>query len=251
MARSGSSHLVIAEQLHLPGMTTVYDICEVEKLLKETGVKVFVGTDEAGRGSLAGPVVAAAVYLGEDFDGDGIRDSKELSAKQRERLYRRIRREAKCFSIQRIESGDIDRINIRQASLLAMKKAVEAVARKLRKEYKLVPDMIIIDGRDKLDIKFPQQAVVKGDKRSVSIAAAGILAKVHRDAIMKNFDKKYPLYKFSENMGYGTPDHLKTLHSVGCSPIHRKSYQPVAEAHARFVKKASWIDIQGLTSEEK
>ncbi|GAB4299159.1 MAG: ribonuclease HII [Myxococcota bacterium] len=227
MTPSVPPHKIIAEQLSLFGREKSFDIEEIEKLMAENGIRIFVGVDEAGRGPLAGPVVAAAVVLGDAFELSGIKDSKELSPAKREELYPLIKRSVMCYAIRIVGARNIDRWNIREAARIAMKRAVNGVALKLKKEYDLSPQMVLIDGKDLLDIRYEQRAVVKGDKRSVSIAAASILAKVYRDRLMMQYHKKFPVYNFAKNMGYPTAEHIEALKKFGASPHHRRTFKYV------------------------
>lgn len=198
------------------------------------GFRFIAGTDEAGRGPLAGPVVAAAVVLPRGFSHSEIKDSKLLSAAQREKLAPLIKQEAICWGLGVVEVDEIDRINILQASLLAMVKALKALASK--------PDCILIDGNQPIPRplfrvgRFTgakslfQKTIVKGDQLCISIAAASILAKVARDAMMVKLDKQYPEYGFASHKGYSCAAHFEALRRHGPSPVHRQSFRPVREA---------------------
>jgi ribonuclease HII len=179
-----------------------------------------------GRGPLFGPVVAAAVVLASGFHFDGLTDSKRLSEKKRNKLNLEIRANAIAFAIAEVDAETIDRINIRQASLLAMRRAVEQLA--------LSPDFLLIDGRDTIDWECPQRAVIQGDSISFSIAAASVLAKVHRDRLLVELDREFPGYGLAQHKGYCCPAHLAALAKLGPTPLHRKSYHPVAQAVLRF-----------------
>ncbi len=179
----------------------------------------LAGVDEAGRGPLAGPVVAAAVILVRPFPFAELNDSKQVSAKTRESLFRRIL-EGGPAGIGTASPEEIDRLNIYQATRLAMRRAVLNLSP--------TPGFLLIDGTMSLDLPISQKAVVKGDTRSASIAAASILAKVYRDALMRDLDQKYPGYFFSRHKGYGTRVHMERLGALGPSPIHRRSFAPVA-----------------------
>jgi ribonuclease HII len=180
---------------------------------------LIAGIDEAGRGSLAGPVVAAAVIFPNQLFIPYIKDSKKLTSKKRTELYYSILNKAKDIGIGIVEAEIIDRINIAQASFLAMKKAVL----NLRK----VPDYLLVDGFKIPHIKIFQLPLIKGEDKSISIAAASIIAKVYRDNIMIKYDQKYPQYYFKKNKGYGTEEHIKALKKYGFVEIHRKSYNRV------------------------
>lgn len=190
------------------------ELLEFERRLKEEGVTVIAGVDEAGRGPLAGPVVAAAVVLGTVIEG--VNDSKKLSEKKRELLYDRITREAVAYGIGQVDPRGIDEMNIRNATLAAMKQAVENLG--------IALDRVLVDGRDVIDVKYPVEAVVHGDATCYSIAAASILAKVTRDREMRKLDAKYPEYGFGQHKGYGTAAHIEVLRRIGPCPIHRASF---------------------------
>jgi len=177
------------------------------------------GIDEAGRGPLAGPVVAAAVILDPGRRIDGLRDSKVLSAERREELALRIRERAVAFAVAEASVGEIDALNILQATLLAMRRAVDAL--QVAAEYALV------DGNQMPRLAIPGRAIVAGDALEPAISAASILAKTARDAMMRAFDAQHPGYGFARHMGYGTPDHLDCLRRLGPSPLHRRSFAPV------------------------
>lgn len=178
------------------------------------------GVDEAGRGPLAGPVVAAAVILDPRNPINGLNDSKKLSAKRRELLAREIRDRALAWSVADATVEEIDRINILQASFLAMKRAVEAL--------RVAPTRVLVDGNRCPDLSCATEAVVGGDGKIAAIAAASILAKTVRDAGMLVLHAEYPMYGFDRHMGYPTAVHLKALETHGISRIHRRSYAPVA-----------------------
>lgn len=177
---------------------------------------VLCGVDEAGRGPLAGDVYAAAVIFDEGVSIDGLNDSKKLSEKKREALFDEIIEKAKAYCISAATVEEIERINILQASMLAMKRAVEGLG--------TVPDMAIVDGNRLPDLICPAQAVVKGDGLSASIAAASILAKVSRDRYMKKLAEEYPQYQFEKHKGYGTKLHNEMILKYGPSPVHRMSF---------------------------
>jgi len=180
---------------------------------------LIAGVDEAGRGPLAGPVVAAAVILDAQYPISGLTDSKKLTAKKRESLFAEICQKAKAYAIMEASVAEIDSINILQASLLAMQRAVEAL--------QIQPAKIIVDGTFCPTVSMEAEAIIKGDLSEPAISAASILAKVHRDRLMLEFDSVYPGYGFSKHSGYGTRAHLEALSSLGVTPIHRKSYAPI------------------------
>lgn len=182
---------------------------------------IIAGVDEAGRGPLAGPVYAAAVILDPQKPIAGLTDSKLLSAKRRESLFSEIQSNALAWAIARAEVEEIDNINILQASLLAMQRAVLALT--------VIPELILVDGNKcPADLPCRAQAIIKGDKTVAAISAASILAKVARDNEMCELDKHYPGYGFAVHKGYGTKVHLQALTKLGASPIHRRSFAPIS-----------------------
>ena len=197
-----------------------------EKAARKQGALRIAGLDEVGRGPLFGPVVAAAVILAPRCRIDGLTDSKKLSAKKREEFEGQIRRNAVAWAVAVVDVETIDRINIRRASLLAMRLAVEQLA--------LSPDYLLIDGVDTIDWQGPQKAVVEGDAISLSIAAASVLAKVHRDRMLVEFDSQFPGYGLASHKGYGSAEHLAALARLGPTPMHRKSFHPVAQSLLQF-----------------
>jgi len=182
---------------------------------------LIAGVDEVGRGPLAGPVIAAAVILDPKHKIQGLADSKLLTAKKREYLANKIKECARAWSIGRAEVEEIDRINILQASLLAMQHAVLALA--------VLPSLVLVDGNRCPKLNCPSQAIIKGDQKIAEISAASILAKVYRDAEMCSLDTVYPDYGFAKHKGYGTAQHLQALKERGPLPIHRRSFAPVAQ----------------------
>jgi len=189
---------------------------EYEHRCYDNGFKNIAGVDEAGRGPLAGPVVAAAVILNKDVIIPGINDSKKLSEAKREYLYDEIRAKAISIGVGIVDEKIIDEINILQATLLAMKRAIETLAVK--------PDYLLIDAEKINSTKIPQLSIIKGDSLSISIGAASIIAKVERDRILVGYDKKYPEYGFGKHKGYGTKQHMDCIRKLGLLPIHRKSF---------------------------
>lgn len=179
-------------------------------------IKLIAGTDEAGRGPLAGPVVAAAVIFSERTRIRGIKDSKLLSEKEREKLFPRILDKALSYSVAVVSHGEIDRINILQASLLAMSTSI--------KRLKIKPDLILIDGNKVFGSTIPVIPIVDGDAKSFSIGAASIIAKVTRDRIMKRLSIKFPVYKWETNKGYATGEHINAIKNYGPCVLHRKSF---------------------------
>jgi ribonuclease HII len=198
----------------------------LEIAARRLGALRIAGLDEVGRGPLFGPVVAAAVILPRGCHLPGLTDSKKLTEKRRNELEPEIRANAVAWAIALVDAETIDRINIRQASLLAMRRAVEQLA--------LSPDFLLIDGRDTIDWGCPQQAVIQGDGTSFSIAAASVLAKVHRDRLLVELDREFPGYGLAQHKGYGSPEHVAALARLGPTPLHRKSFQPVAQTVLEF-----------------
>lgn len=194
------------------------EMTRYEKSAKQQGYKVIAGIDEVGRGPLAGPVVAAAVILPDDFDGVGINDSKQLSLKKREIFFDKIIAEALSVGIGVIDQEMIDQVNIYEATKLAMLEAVNNLS--------IPADYLLIDAM-RLPIDIPQESIIKGDANSISIASASIIAKVTRDRLMVEYDKEFPGYGFAKNAGYGTKEHLEQLDREGITPIHRKSFEPI------------------------
>ena len=188
----------------------------LENKYRENGLKYICGVDEAGRGPLCGPVCAAAVILPENCEIEGINDSKKLSEKKREQLFEVIKEKAVCYGIAFATPSEIDEINILNASMLAMNRAVEQMS--------IVPDILLIDGNCKKGIKYPCETVVKGDAKSVSIAAASILAKVTRDRLLLELDEKYPQYGLKQHKGYPTAAHIAAVKEYGVNEIYRKSF---------------------------
>lgn len=191
-----------------------------ERALAEQGFAFIAGVDEAGRGPLAGPVVAAACVLYPCFFLPGLNDSKQLTAEKREELYRALTGDPRViYGLGVVDVADIDRLNILQASLLAMQKALLVLPEK--------PDYVLVDGNALPKIDLPAKAIVDGDAKSVSIAAASILAKVTRDRMLEELDIQYPLYGFKKHKGYATVEHMRAIEEHGPCPIHRKSFEPI------------------------
>ncbi len=191
-----------------------------ERSLWNDGCRYIAGIDEVGRGPLAGPVIAAAVILPEDFHLPGLTDSKKLNQQKRECFFHYIKEHAISFGIGMVDSKIIDQINIYEATKLAMIEAVKNLVR--------TPDHLLIDAM-KLDLPIRQTPIIKGDSISISIAAASVLAKETRDTYMKNLAREFPHYGFDKNMGYGTQEHLSALHKAGVTREHRQSFSPVKE----------------------
>jgi ribonuclease HII len=206
------------------GETAKQDWTQFEELARRQGYGCIAGIDEAGRGALAGPVVAAAVVLPRGVEIPGINDSKKLAPSRRNELFDMIMKKALSVGIG---SGDqllIDRINILQATLVAMKEAILGISP--------VPDYLLIDGISKIPISIHQRTIKKGDSASISIAAASIIAKVTRDRLMVGYDRDYPGYGFAEHKGYGCAAHMAAVARLGPSAIHRKTFRGVKE-HVR------------------
>ena len=194
---------------------------EFETKASHQGFKNIAGIDEAGRGPLAGPVVAAAVIFPSQVNIPGLNDSKKLSTKKRAELFPKIQEISVSYGVAVVGQKVIDKINILQAARLAMKQAVETL--------KITPGLLLIDGNQKIDSTLNQWAIVKGDSRSLSIAAASVLAKVTRDRIMDDYHKLYPQYEFNRHKGYGTKLHRNLIQEHGPCPIHRNTFKGVAE----------------------
>lgn len=192
-----------------------------EQDLFQKGFQYIAGVDEVGRGPLAGPVVAAAVILPQTFYLPGINDSKKLSEAMREEYFKVIKKEALAVGIGIISAEIIDKVNIYEATKLAMLKAIT--------ELEMKPDHLLVDAMT-LPINIPQTSIVKGDSSSISIAASSIIAKVTRDRLMKKWSDTYPQYGFEKHMGYGTNYHLEAIKKYGVVEIHRKTFAPVKEA---------------------
>ncbi|HDZ08506.1 ribonuclease HII [Pseudohongiella sp.] len=192
--------------------------------------QAIAGVDEAGRGPLAGEVYAAAVILPESYHLPGLNDSKKLSARRREQLFELICEQAVSYTIVGLAASEIDRINIFQATLQAMKKAVTTLATQ--------PDFVYVDGTHCPSWSYASEALVKGDSRLDCIAAASVLAKVTRDRVMTDLDQQYPGYGFAQHKGYPTKMHMAALQQLGPCPEHRRSYAPVARCIAALSEKA-------------
>ena len=200
---------------------TSEDMLYFEKLACSQGYRAVAGIDEAGRGPLAGPVVAAAVILPEGLLIDGVTDSKKLTAAKREALFDRIMQAALSVGVGVSDAALVDTVNILQATLRAMEGAVA--------ELSVTPDCLLIDGISRTALKLPQRTIKKGDSLSCSIAAASIIAKVTRDRLMEAFDREYPGYGFASHKGYGAQTHLEAIRLLGPSPIHRLTFRGVKE----------------------
>ncbi len=204
-----------------PGRTSgLCDPHSYEREARMQGYRLIAGLDEAGRGPLAGPVVAAAVILPDGLLIPGVTDSKALSPKQRDRLFGVVSDQAIASAVGVVDVDTIDRVNIYQATIIAMERAVEALT--------AAPEYLLIDALALPRIPLPQKAIIKGDCLSHSIAAASIIAKVTRDRLMEELHEQYPQYNFKKHKGYGTAEHLELLRAHGPCTAHRRSFEPVA-----------------------
>ncbi len=197
------------------------DVLAFECRARETGYSLIAGLDEAGRGPLAGPVVAAAVILAPDVMIPGVDDSKRISPKRRESLYLSIKKSAETFGIGLARATEIDAMNILEATRLAMIRAIAKMSKQ--------PDYLLLDAITLPSLPIKQESIVKGDRLSHSIAAASILAKVTRDRIMNYWDRRFPQYGWGKNKGYGTQEHLKAIKAFGPTPLHRKTFRGVCD----------------------
>jgi len=191
-----------------------------EKAARSQGATIIAGVDEVGRGALFGPVVAAAVILPPNTRIRGLRDSKQLLREDRERLAKIVERKALAISVAEIDSETIDRVNIYQATRIAMVSAVSKLS--------VIPDHLLIDAM-RLNLECAQTSIIYGDSLSISIAAASVIAKVYRDGRMRELDREYPQYGLASHKGYSTPQHLAALDKHGPCPLHRRSFSPVAQ----------------------
>lgn len=190
-----------------------------EKRARESGYQLIAGVDEAGRGPLAGPLVVASVILPADFELLGLDDSKKLSEAQKNVFFEIIKEKAISYKIAIISNNDIDKMNILQATKYGMFKAIT--------ELGIAPDYVLLDAVQLDKLPCVSEVIIQGDAKSISIAAASVLAKVTRDRLMKEIHKEYPMYDFNSNMGYGTKNHMNSLKTHGASPYHRVSFAPV------------------------
>lgn len=197
-----------------------FDNYKYERELRENNIKLIAGVDEVGRGPLVGPVVAACVVLPEKFFLDGLTDSKKLSEKKREFFFDEIKKQAIGIGIGIISEKIIDEINIYEATKLAMKDAINDCMNNCKIEHVLIDAM-------PLDLDIPTTSIIKGDLKSITISAASVIAKVTRDRMLDDLDKKYPMYEFKNNKGYPTKKHIEAIEKYGIIAEHRKSYGPV------------------------
>lgn len=198
------------------------DLWEYENKLYKQGINYIGGVDEVGRGPLVGPVVAACCVLPKDFVLEGLTDSKKLSEKKRNVFFDYIKDNCICYGIGVVEPEIIDEVNIYQATKIAMKQAISKVEDQIDLEHVLIDAM-------PLDLDIPTTSIIKGDSKSISIAAASVLAKVTRDSMMYELDKKYPQYGYASHKGYPTKKHLEAIHKYGLIEGYRKTYGPVRE----------------------
>ncbi len=196
------------------------DNYKYERELREKGINLIAGVDEVGRGPLVGPVVTACVILPEKFNLPHLTDSKKLTEKRREELYKKIQEQALGIGIGIVDNEEIDKINILNATKKAMKMAIN--------NCKIKPEHVLIDAV-KLDIDIPTTSIIKGDLKSITISAASVIAKVTRDHMLYELDKKYPMYDFKHNKGYPTKKHIEAIMEYGIIKEHRRSYSPVKE----------------------
>jgi ribonuclease HII len=201
----------------------VADLGRYERELRQQGFCLVAGVDEAGRGALAGPLVAGAVILPERFDLDGIDDSKRLSPGQREAAYERIVREAVAWSVRRCMPTRIDRRGLHRSNVALLRRCVTSLP--------VEPDYVLSDGFPVRRLPVPNLSIKKGDAVTASVAAASILAKVTRDRMMDRYHRRFPAYGFDHNRGYGTPEHRDAIRRVGPSPIHRYSFKGLATGY--------------------
>lgn len=204
-------------------MRTNYNLYEYENALYKKGYKYIGGTDEAGRGPLFGPVVAACCVLPQNFKLDGLTDSKQLSEKKREECFEYIKNNCLAYGIGIVDNKEIDRINIYEASRKAMMIAIEEASLKLK------PDYILTDAMPLPDLNIECLSIIKGDAKSISIAAASVIAKVTRDRLMYEVDKKYPEYGFKSHKGYPTKKHIEAINRYGLIDGYRLTYKPIKD----------------------
>lgn len=199
------------------------DLWAYEKELYKDGIEYIGGVDEVGRGPLIGNVVAACCVLPKYFKLDGLTDSKKLSEKKRDIFYEYIINNSLAYGIGRCTPEEIDKYNILEATKIAMKRAIDEVKKQIKLEY------VLIDGNMKFDLDIPYKSIIKGDAKSISIAAASVIAKVTRDREMYELDKKYPMYEFGKHKGYPTKKHIEAINKYGLIDGYRKSYGPVKD----------------------
>ena len=199
------------------------DNWKYEKELLNDGIKIIGGVDEVGRGPLVGPVVAACVVLPLDFKLDGLTDSKKISEKKREEYYEYIINNCVAYGIGECSPKEIDELNILEATKVAMKRAIDKVNKQIKIDY------LLIDGNMKFDFEYRYKSIVKGDYYSISISAASVIAKVYRDRMLIELDKKYPMYGYKSHKGYPTKKHLEAIKKYGLIDGYRLTYGPIKE----------------------
>ena len=199
------------------------DNWKYEKELLNDGIKIIGGVDEVGRGPLVGPVVAACVVLPLDFKLDGLTDSKKISEKKREEYYEYIINNCVAYGIGECSPKEIDELNILEATKVAMKRAIDKVNKQIKIDY------LLIDGNMKFDFEYKYKSIVKGDYYSISISAASVIAKVYRDRMLIELDKKYPMYGYKSHKGYPTKKHLEAIKKYGLIDGYRLTYGPIKE----------------------
>ena len=206
------------------------DNWQYEKELFDEGYNIICGVDEVGRGPLVGPVVTACVVLPKNFVLEGLTDSKKLTEKKRDKFYEYIINNCVAYATGECSPEEIDKYNILEATKIAMKRAIDKVNKQIKLDY------VLIDGNMKFDFDYKYKSIVKGDSKSISIAAASVVAKVTRDRMMYELDKKYPMYGYGNHKGYPTKAHLEAINKYGLIDGYRKSYGPVQEILNREVK---------------
>ena len=199
------------------------DLYKYEKELWNKGLEFIGGVDEVGRGPLVGPVVTACVVLPKNFNLPGLTDSKKLTEKKREEYYDYIVNNCICYGIGECSPEEIDKYNILEATKIAMKRAIDKVNEKVKTDY------ILIDGNMKFDFNYKYESIVKGDSKSISIAAASVVAKVTRDRMLIDLDKKYPMYGFKDHKGYPTKKHIEAIYKYGLIDGYRKTFKPISD----------------------
>jgi ribonuclease HII len=208
----------------VPVVPTVEELLRYERGLRAQGFRRIAGVDEAGRGALAGPMIAAAVILPEEFDCEGVGDSKALTRLQREACYKRVLAGAVALSVCRVTPAKIDRRGLHRCNLALLRRAVRSLS--------VEPDYVLTDGWPIRRLGMPTLSIKKGDAVTASVAAASVVAKVHRDRIMERYHRRYPEFGFDHNRGYGTAEHWAVLDRRGPTPIHRRSFKGVGDPSA-------------------
>lgn len=206
------------------------DLYKYEHELNDKGINIIAGVDEVGRGPLIGSVITACVVLPKDFKLEGLTDSKKLSEKKRDEYYKVIKEKALAIGIGECTEKEIDKYNIYEATKIAMKRAIEEANKQIKIEHVLIDAM-------PLELDIPTTSIIKGDSKSITIAAASVIAKVTRDKMMYNLDKIYPMYDLANNKGYPTKKHLEAIEKYGITKYHRLSYGPVAKYKDKINKK--------------